>query len=78
MTPPVHPHVKAVARALCSGDPDKVPFGETQSTWPAWMDQIDNAKRVLEIARPLILTEAMMAVQRLVPDTAEIVARSYR
>jgi hypothetical protein len=43
-----YPEVQEViARALCDGNPDRVPFGETQSAWPIWMDHKKEAANVI-------------------------------
>lgn len=39
--------IERAARALCTGDPDRAPYGESQSAWPAWQDQTDTARKVL-------------------------------
>lgn len=37
-----------IARALCHGNPDVPPFGEVQSSWPAWQDHKKDAANVIE------------------------------
>lgn len=43
-----YPEVQEIiARALCTGDPDKSILFEPQSSWPRWMDHKNEAAKVI-------------------------------